>query len=238
VQPVAASQHASMEGESDADLLVYLCFIESDPVDGEAALRELMRRYEAVLRRRCQRICSGYPLLGMEADDLVNATFYRAFERASTYKPLEKPDAHPDEHKRYTAAWLFQIATNLLIDAGRKAGRELPYEDEPSDPDAMSAADVAHLLVGSNPGRFDPQDKPLVAKAFATLPERTRLVVVWTLDKRQRSPGGRYMNRGAQSELARRLDTTPANIRQIFTRALSQIHQVVKDARRGTQSRR
>lgn len=220
-----------MENASDADLFVYLSFIETDPVDGNAALQELMRRYEAMLRRHCRRICPRYPSLGIEEDELANATFYRAAERASTYKPLDNQDAHPDEHRRHTMAWLCRIASNLLSDARRRADRELPYEREFSEPDSMSPADVAHLLVAANPGRFDAADKPLVAQAFAALKERSQLVVVWTLEKRQRSPGGRYMNRGAQTELARRLGTTPDNVRQIWTRALTSIGRAVKKAR-------
>lgn len=228
---IAAARTVSMESETDASLFVYLSFIETDPVDGNAALQELMNRYGAILHRHCQRICSRYPSMGSDADELANATFYRAAQRASTYKPLEKGDAAPEDHVRYTAAWLCRIASNLLFDAKRRENRNLPYEHEFSEPDSMSSADVAHLLVGSNPGRFDTADKPLVAQAFASLAERAQLVVTWMLDKRQRSPSGRYMSRGAQAELAKRLRTTPANIRQIWTRALADICRAVKEAR-------
>lgn len=221
----------SMKDESDADLFVYLQFIETDPVEGNAALQELMTRYGAILHRRCQRICSRYPSLEIDASELENATFYRAVERASRYKRLEREGAGPDDHKKYTAAWLGRIASNLFFDSWRRGNRALPYEDEASEPESMSPADVAHLLVGNNPGRFDAADKPLVAQAFESLKERSQLVVVWMLDKRQRSPSGRYMSRGAQAKLAERLETTPANIRQIWTRALADICRMVKEAR-------
>jgi RNA polymerase sigma factor (sigma-70 family) len=220
-----------MESESDASLFLFLAFLDTDPSDGNAALRELTRRYGAILRRHCVRVCAKYPSLQTDPDELVNSTFYRAAQRASTYKPLDKPDVAPDDHKRYTAAWLCRIARNLLIDAGRQDGRELPYEQSVSEPDAMSPQDVAHLLTGSNPGRFESADKPLIAEAFASLNERAQLVVVWMLEKRQRSPSGRYMNRGAQVALADRLGTTPANVRQIWTRALAAMGRAVKDAR-------
>lgn len=220
-----------MENETDASLFVYLSFIETDPVDGSAALRELMNRYGAILRRHCRRICSRYPSQEIDGDELENATFYRATQRASTYKPLEKEGAGSEDHIRYTTAWLCRIATNLLFDAGRREARNLPYEDECSEPDSMSPADVAHLLVGNNSGRFGTEDKPLVAQAFESLKERSQLVVIWMLDKRQRSPSGKYMSRGAQVELARRLGTTPANVRQIWTRALADMGRAVKDAR-------
>jgi DNA-directed RNA polymerase specialized sigma24 family protein len=220
-----------MENETDASLFVYLSFIGTDPVEGNAALQELMNRYGAILRRHCGRICSRYPSQEIDGDELENATFYRATERASTYKRLEKEGAGAEDHIRYTAAWLCRIASNLLFDARRREARNLPYEHEFSEPDSMSPADVAHLLVGSNPGRFGTADKPLVAQAFESLKERSQLVVIGMLDKRQRSPSGRYMSRGAQVELARRLGTTPANVRQIWTRALAGIYRTVKDAR-------
>jgi RNA polymerase sigma factor (sigma-70 family) len=220
-----------MESESDASLFVYVGFLETDPADGNAALRELMRRYGAIVRRHCQRVCAKYPSLHADADELANATFYRASQRASTYKPIDKPDAQPDEYRRYTAAWLCRIAANLLFDAGRQNERALPYEHRASEPDEMPPADVAVLLAGNCADRFNSSDKPLISEVFASLPERSRLVVVWMLDKRQRSPSGRYMNRGAQVELATRLGTTPANVRQIWTRALAAINQGVKELR-------
>lgn len=226
-----------MESETDADLFVYLSFHETDPDDANAALQELMKRYGAILRRHCQRICSKFPSLGIAWDDLENATFLRAMQRASTYKPLEKDGAQLEDHIRYTAAWLCKIARNLIIDAKRQEDRDLPFEREFSEPSSMSPTDVAHLLVGSNPGQFDPTDRPLLAQAFESLGERSQLVVAWMLDKRQRSPSGKYMCRGAQMELAKRLDTTPANIRQIWIRSLNRLRQRIKDAHSRNRSR-
>lgn len=230
-EAIAARRSVSTKEESDAGLFVYMSFSETDPAEAEAALRELQRRYAFILSKHCHRICVRYPSLDLDGDALVNATFWQAYQRAASYRALDKQDALPEEHLRYTAAWLCRIAKHLLIDEWRRDNRALPYEREPSDPDAMSPADVAALLAGTNLATFESADKPVLAQAFASLPERAQIVVIWMLDKRQRSPGGKYMSRGAQMELARRLGTSEANIRQIWTRTLTRLGKAVKDGR-------
>ena len=220
-----------MKKETDGSLFTFLSFLETGRVEANQALGELMCRYEAVLRRRCNRICARFPSLSISGDELTNFTFLRATERASTYKPLTDPGATSAEHAKYTSAWLFKIAQNLLFDLGRQTNRPHPYERNISEPSPIAPADVAALLVGANPGRFDSADKPHVARAFSTLPEKSQLVVTWTLDKQLRSPSGKYMNRGSLTELANRLGTTPANIRQIRKRAYDTIGKAVKRAR-------
>src|SRR5437762_8824540 len=127
---IIAASAMSIENESDAGLFIYLSFLETDPVHANVALRELMRRYGAILGGHCRRLCARFPSLGIDGDELANATFYRASERASTYKPLDKDGADAEDHMRYTRAWLCKIASNLLFDAGRSEDRELPYERE------------------------------------------------------------------------------------------------------------
>ena len=217
--------------ESDRSLFTYLAFYETDPIEANNALCELMRRYEAMLRYRCSQICHKFPSLEISGDELTNRTFLKATQRAATYKPLEKVNAKPEEHIRYTSAWLFKIAQRLLFDIGRQSDRALPYEQEITDPIPLSPTDVAALLVGANPGPFGSSDKRFIAQAFESLREDWQIVVVWTVDKQMRSPSGRYMNRGSLTALADRLHTTPANIRQIRKRAYDAIGRAVKQAR-------
>ena len=220
-----------MQKETDGSLFTFLSFQETDRVEANQALGELMRRYEAVLRRRCNRVCARFPSLDISGDELTIRTFLRATERASTYKPLKDPGATSAEHAKYTSAWLFRIARNLLFDLGRQSNRLHPYERNISEPSPIAPADVAALLVGANPGRFESADTPHIARAFSTLSEKSQLVVTWTLDKQLRSPSGRYMNRGSLTALANRLGTTPANVRQIRKRAFDSIGKAVKHAR-------
>lgn len=173
-----------MENESDGKLFSYLALIEAEPMKGNAALGELMRRYQGILCRRCDRLCDNFPSLALVGDDLTNLTFWKATQRASTYKALDKPEVGADDHIRYTSAWLFTIAQRLLFDMGRQADRPLPFEREISEPAELSATDVAALLVDGHSERFEAADKPAVARAFTSLNEEWQMVVVWTVDKR------------------------------------------------------
>lgn len=221
-----------MDDESDGSLFTFLEFIGTDPVEGNAALTELMRRYEATVRRSCDRLCQRFPLLNISGDELTNDTFMKAVQSAATYVPLDKSCSAREDHFRYTAAWLFKIARNLFYDLGRDFDRPRPFEREITEPDPMSSEDVAALLGTGNPRKFEASDIPTIAKAFEDLPEKSQIVIVWTLDKRQHSRGGKYMNRGSIPELERILGTTAANIRQIRRRALAKIGDAVARSRK------
>ena len=221
-----------MEDESDGSLFTFLEFIDTDPVEGNAALAELMRRYEAILRRRCDQVCRQFPSLDISGDELTNQTFLKAVRHAGTYKAMGKVNATPADHVRYTSAWMFAISRNLLFDIGRNVGRQRLFEREITEPEPLSSEDIAVLLKVSNPGQFQPVDYPVIVQTFETLKEEWQIVIVWTLDKRQHSRGGRYMNRGSVPELARQLRTTDANIRQIRRRALKKIGDAVAHARK------
>lgn len=228
-----------MENESDESLFTYLQFFETDPAEGNAALAELMKRYEATLRRRCNWLCRKYPSLGLAGEDLTGQTFWKAIQGASTYKSIAKIDATQRDQFQYTGAWLFRIAQNLLYDLGRDAERERAYERDITEPQSLSPVDVAALLVEGELDELDPADRPLVARAFDSLTERAQTVVVWTVDKRQHSPtGATYMNRNSVTELANRLDTTTANIRQIRKRAFDEIKRAVKEVKKNSRGKR
>ena len=227
-----------MEDESDGSLFTYLEFIDSNPVESNAALAELMHRYEAIVRRRCDRLCRRFPLLNVTGDELTNDTFLRAVQRASTYSPLGNADASSDDQIRYTAAWLLTIAQNLLYDVGRDVGRPRAFEREITEPEPLPAEDVAALLTVKNPKQFGSSDIPAIIQAFEQLNEKAQIVIVWTLDKREHSRGGRYMNRGSVPELEKLLGTTDANIRQIRLRALKKIAVCVAQARKTNRGRK
>lgn len=227
-----------MEDESDGSLFTYLVFIDSDPVEGNAALAELMRRYEAIVRRRCDRLCKRFPLLNVTGDELTNDTFLRAVQRAITYSPIGNEDASTDDRIRYTAAWLLTIAQNLLYDVGRDVGRPRAFEREISEPEPLPAEDLAALLAAKNPEQLNSSDIPAIIQAFEQLNEKSQIVIVWTLDKREHSRGGRYMNRGSVPELVKLLGTTEANIRQIRLRAMKKIGAYVAQARKTNRGRK
>lgn len=216
-----------MEEESDDGLFVYLAFIDTEPADGNRALAELMRRYEAIVSRRCQNLCRRYPTLGLSGDDLVNLTFLKAVDRAETYRAIDNPNATIDECRRYTIAWLFTIARNLLWDRGRNTLAPLPFASVDPEPEALSSNDIAALVVASKPDLYSSANVRDIALAFEELPEQSQVVLLWTLDRRKFSPSGAYMRRGSVADLADRLETTDANVRKIRQRAFERIKQAV-----------
>ena len=212
-----------MEEESDDGLFVYLAFYQSDRKDGDRALAELMRRYEAVVARRCNGLCRRYPSPRLTGDELTSLTFLRAVERAEKYEAIGNPEATEDETRRYTAAWLFTIARNILWSHGRNPAAPLPYESIDPEPDALSATDVAVLAVDAYPDKFSSNDIEHIAEAFDSLSDQAQTVMIWTLDRRKLSPKGTHMWRGSATDLAHRLDTTAENVRKIRERALKKM---------------
>lgn len=227
-----------MENETDGSLFEFLQFFDTDPTEANAALRELMRRYEAILSRRCERFCTRYPALGYSGADLAQDTFWKAVQRAETYRPLENADAKPAECQKYTLAWLFKIAQRRLFDVARHADRPAPFEKNASDPEPMGDDELAAALVRRYQDRFEVSDAPAVSVAFEQLDERSRLVLLWTIDMRSRTPGGEQMMRGSLTTLADRLCTTPDNLRQIRKRAIDTLSRAIKSSRQRVGERR
>ncbi|RMG45308.1 MAG: sigma-70 family RNA polymerase sigma factor [Acidobacteria bacterium] len=95
------------------------------------AFSELVRRYQRPLTAVALRSTGDLA----DADDLVQETFLRAFDRLDR---LEDPDRF--------GPWLFRILRNLLADRGRRAGREVSGEEAAAEmPDTAPGAE-AELL--------------------------------------------------------------------------------------------
>ncbi len=201
------------EADSDADLLERVARKDADPVAARAAQAALYQRhvrylYGVLLRRRKDLM----PLAGLSAEDLVQETFHRAFERAHTFQRAEGIDA--DRDRMRTRAWLGRIAQNLLVDH-LQAGREIsatPYLErvtcEAIDDDAP-------------PSSQSPKRR-LMSEALEQLSERERDVLrVSALHFRagdhQRLPNA------VSAELASRWETTGENIRAIRVRAMKKL---------------
>jgi RNA polymerase sigma-70 factor (ECF subfamily) len=127
-----------------------------------------------------------YRMLGsvQEADDMVQETFWRAWDRRETY-----------QGRSTLRAWLYRIATNLCIDALRqRPRRSIPMTRQPvSSPDNPIPAD-SHEPIWLEPFPFDlpgPEDdnpearyslKESISLAFLAslhlLPPRQRAVLI------------------------------------------------------------
>ncbi len=115
---VSHSQHPA---EPDEDALLVLRVGEGDV----AAYRELVRRYAAKLSRFAERLLRD----GTEAEDVVQETFLRLWQRANEYQP-----------KARVTTWLHRITHNLAVDRLRARGRLQPLPDEEEMPTSARQA--------------------------------------------------------------------------------------------------
>ncbi|MFO0551944.1 MAG: sigma-70 family RNA polymerase sigma factor [Polyangiaceae bacterium] len=212
---------SELEQETDAALLGHSARARADGI-GPAS-----RAAEAVFYRRHVRYLYGQlekrkdkllALAGLTAEDLVQETFLRAFERAHTFTEVAESslDAHGADPAYVTArtrAWLGRVASHLLADHMNRL-REVsasPYlerlsVEEPEPPTPAAAARVA-----------------LVSEGLSQLSERERDILhITSLYKQVGEEHGRLPNSVAQ-DLSRRWNTNNDNIRAIRARAMKKL---------------
>lgn len=201
-----------LDDETDAALCARVARRDVDPEGARCAQAELYKRhlrflYGALLRHERGLLAAAK----LSAEDVVQDTFHRAFEKAHTFHADESLDA--DRQRQRTRAWLGRIAHNLLVDElGRS--REIA---------------ASHYLekVGEEP----PSDEPvssrspserLVAEGLEQLSERERDVLAVTAEHHRPGEHQRLPNE-VSAELASRWGTTNENIRAIRMRAMKKL---------------
>ena len=121
-----------------------------------SAVVSLVKRYEKPLYRYL------YKLVGRAevAEDLLQDVFIRCYEKQHRY-----------DREKALAPWLFRLAHNLAIDYLRRAGRLVSMEDFTEQPHELDE--------GQNPQTKleKKQMQQKLAKVFAKLPEKVRLVL-------------------------------------------------------------
>lgn len=196
---------------SDAELLARVSRRAGDPLASRRAEAEFYDRHVRYLYGvLVQRVRRPLALSGREVEDLVQETFYRAFERAETFDPGQVWDA--DSERRRTRAWLGRIAQRLLADwlAGSREVSASPYLDTLAEPESEPSSSRSPKL-------------RLMREALDSLSERERDVLrVSALYFRIGEEHQRLPNE-ASAELARRWDTTSENIRAIRSRAIKKL---------------
>jgi RNA polymerase sigma factor (sigma-70 family) len=202
-----------LEAETDAALLKRIASRAHSAAEARAAEAVFYRRHVrflyGVLHKRKAELLAG---AGLTAEDLVQETFMRTFERAHTFS-----EAPADRGAEYatarTRAWLGSVATRLLADHMNRL-REVsatPYlerltvEAVDHEPENESAS-VARVVEG-----------------LERLTERERdILQVTALYKRAGEEHGRLPNAVAQ-DLSKRWGTTNDNIRAIRVRAMKKL---------------
>lgn len=203
----------SLDAATDADLLARIAARAEDPAGARAAQAALYERhvrylYGAILRQRSSLL----RVVGISAEDLVQETFHRAFDRAHTFQRGEEGD--PDRDRARTRAWLGRIATNLLADhaGGPREVAATPYVER------VSCAGIDE----EQPPSQSPRAR-LVAEGLDSLSEREADVLrVSALHFRAGEEHQRLPN-AVSAELAARWETTSENIRAIRMRAMKKL---------------
>jgi len=199
---------------TDAELFARVAERATDESSARRAEEELYSRHVrylyGALSRQKQRLLD---LAGISAEDLVQETFRRAFERASTYQ--SDPSMDRDRLSARTRAWLGRIAHHLLADSLDRM-REVsasPYLDRVS-------MDELDRPVPDSP------ELVLVREALSELSEREQDVLrvtalYYRAGEHQRLPNA------VCAELAARWETSSENVRAIRSRALKKLRQTV-----------
>lgn len=203
--------------ETDEDLLVYMTMRDDDPSAANEAWAEFYQRHADYLYKVCCRVSKGI-LAGSGPKDLVQETFIRAYEKASTFDNGGITD--PNWLRLRARAWLGRIALNIYRDMLR--GRR----------------DVTEMSVDSQELEAAPEQTPSPAptsinrrwldEAIETLSEREKHVLRITYQYNQPGKKHQRLPNHVAEDLAKTLNTTSDNIRQIRRRALQKIGKYVK----------
>jgi len=206
----------AIDERDDAELLEQIAKREQDPA--------LAKRSQATFYQRHVRYLYGLvlrqkkPLLsiaGLAAEDLVQETFHRVFERAHTFDAGNITD--PERLSRRARAWLGRVATNLLVDHLRR------HQEVAASPTIERLS--SETIEDDSP----PSPKLLrVSHCLEKLSERERDVLRITALHLRAGEHQRLPNEVSR-ELAERWDTTNDNIRAIRTRAMKKLKVCVGD---------
>jgi len=159
-------------------------------------------------------------LIGIDnVADVVTDTFIRAYEKAGTFRLSGVP---AEDQERIVRGWLLRINENIIRDHFRNSPKVV--FDEESELEELKDVRNQTVLVQATEVSAD---SAIVEEGLKQLSDREQRVlretVFWYV------PGARSqrMPHSAMASLAKELNTTPANIRQIRARALDTLRQYI-----------
>jgi len=212
----SATRALDFSGDSDYDLLEMMTWHKEDRDSAREAWAEFYRRHIEYMYGVCWK--SLYGVGGVAAArDLAQETFRRVFESgAATFK--RSPSSDPQASRVHVRAWLGRIAANIAKSAyrNRKETDGIQIEQE-------QWQDVA----GRDPPEDSPQVKRLVKIMERILTDRERDILRTTFHWYKPGEDHQRVPDDVMSDLARRWDATPENIRQIRVRALRKLKEAV-----------
>lgn len=202
-----------LHDETDEDLLIFMSWKSEHPEEAKAALAELHARHVRYLFAVCLRAHADE--IGEDGvEDLVQATFWRAFEKADTFTPMNGDE---DAARRRVRAWLGQIAFRLVLTAARRQKRRVRLVTGES-------ALVDDCPDTTAPRRELTSQEELVRRGMnEALNDRERQVLESFASYYDAESEHQYPPDGVVAELCERLQTTEENVRQIRSRALRKL---------------
>lgn len=203
--------------DNDEDLVAYMAMTD-DPARRDAGAEFYRRHKEFVfavlMKRRAGRFVGGEDGLC----DVVDDTFFRAYQAAGTYRSCGSADR--DDQRRSCRRWLVGIAKNVVKET---FGRSVSIRATESMDECLELPEVAVS------GDEESAAVRLVREAMEQkLTEREQDVLRATMlfykpgEKNQRMPSG------AAEALAAQFGTTTVNIRAIRKRAIDKLRSVLE----------
>jgi RNA polymerase sigma factor (sigma-70 family) len=196
------SSKAAFSTDTDEELLFYTSLRGEDPENAQAAWAAFYQRHVAYLHGICRRRYGR--ILGDGVQDLVQDTFIKVFDRASTF--TNDGIADPDRARRRVRAWIGRISQHLFLDRFRQQPPVEPVES----PDDLPAPPA----LSPEPSR----EELLIGQALDELSDREQDVLQVTAEWYCEGQTQRVPN-DIMEALALRWNTTAVNIRQIRHRA-------------------
>jgi RNA polymerase sigma factor (sigma-70 family) len=215
----AAEHPPDLSRDADDDLLVLMTRKKDDPAGACEAWAELYRRHSTYLFGVCLKAFGKTLKTADRVSDLVTDVFNRVYEHAESFKPSGLNDR--EAMRKRVRAWLGTIARRLFLDHLRP-NEALPRECQ---------LDQNHWLNIPKAQAADESDNPLIAVVKAAmekvLTEREREVLSVTLHWYDASSDHQRLPNEVAADLAKRLGTTPENLRKIRERGLAKIDEEV-----------
>lgn len=205
------------QNETDEDLVVFMSWQSDHPGVAQAAFAEFHKRHVRYLYAVClEAYADDIGHGGVE--DLVQETFWRAYEKADTFTPM---NGEEDAARRRIRAWLGRIAYRLVLTAARQQKRRVRLVTGKEDR-------VDRCPDRTVPRRELTPGEELVRRGMnEVLNERERQVLENFASYYDAESEHQYPPEGLVAELCERLGTTEENVRQIRCRALRKIKEFI-----------
>jgi RNA polymerase sigma factor (sigma-70 family) len=198
--------------DSDADLLTYMSWRETDPANARNAGAAFYNRHLRYVFVVCRNTARRFFLGDDCVQDLVSETFHRVYERAGTFTSGGISD--DDQRRRLVRGWLGAIARNVVNDELR--GRQATPEE--------NLTLEAWLR---RPHEATPEQSmlgDLVSRAMnESLDEREREVVRITFQGYKPGSAHQRLSNEDVAALSKSLQTTSDNLRKIRKAALAKL---------------